>query len=94
MLLKHQEIRSSGFFYSCFTVSVAPSINRPESSSEFTVLMTSSISSFKMNKVGAFPTLTDYCTLIYLSNLSFTAKTAIVSNLGRTSLAKETARFF
>ena len=80
------------FFHSCFTVSVAPSINRPESSSDFTVLITSSIFLFKMNKVVAFPTLTDLCTLTFLSNLSVTAETAIVSNLGRTSLAKETAR--
>ena len=38
------------FFISCFTVSVAPSINRPNFSSDFTTLITSSISSFEIKK--------------------------------------------
>ena len=48
----------SYFFVSCFTISVAPSINRPESSGHFTILIISSISSYEMNNVNPFPALT------------------------------------
>ena len=48
----------SRFFTSCFTASVTPSINTPESSKNFTILITSSISSFKIRKVNPFPPLT------------------------------------
>ena len=44
-------------FISCFTVSVTPSINTPESSSDLMILIISFISSFEMNKVNHFPAL-------------------------------------
>ena len=44
-------------FISCFTVSVAPSINRPDLSSDSLILMKYSISSFEINKVNPFPFL-------------------------------------
>ena len=40
--------RSPCFFISCFTVSLAPSINRPEFSSDSTILIISSISLFEI----------------------------------------------
>ena len=46
---------SSYFFVSCFTVSVTPSINTPESSNDFMVLIISFISSLEINKVNPFP---------------------------------------
>ena len=48
-------------FISCFTISVAPSIYRPDLSSDSTVLITSSLSSFELNKVNPFPALTASC---------------------------------
>ena len=48
----------SCFFISCFTVSVVPAIKRPGFSSDFTILMISSTSSFEMNKVNPFSALT------------------------------------
>ena len=41
--------RNYCFFISCFTVSVTPSINTPESS-DFMILIMSFTSSFKINK--------------------------------------------
>ena len=59
----------SCFFISCFPVPVVPSINRPEYFSDFTILITSFISSLKMNKVNPFHALTAPLPLIFLSNL-------------------------
>ena len=59
-------------FISCFTVSVAPSINRHQSSKNLTILIISSMSLFEMNKVNAFAPLTALHPLIVLSNLSNT----------------------
>ena len=42
----------SCLFVSCFTVSLPSSFNKPEFSSDFMMLMLSSISSFKMTKVN------------------------------------------
>ena len=46
------------FFISYFTVSVAPSINRPECSSDFTILIMLSVFSVKLNKMNPFPVFT------------------------------------
>ena len=43
------------FLISCFTFSVTPSINRPESPSDLTILIISTIYLFEMNKVNLFP---------------------------------------
>ena len=55
----------SCFFISCFTVSVAPSSNRPDFYSGSRFLMIFSISSFEMNIVDLFPTLTAPCPLFF-----------------------------
>ena len=59
----------SCFYISWFTVSVTPSINTPESSNDFTILIISFVPLFKINKVNTFPTLTAPFPLIFLSNL-------------------------
>ena len=60
----------SCFFISWFTVSVTLSIYRPGFSSDSTILIIASISSFEMNKVDLFPAITAPFPLIFLSNLS------------------------
>ena len=65
VLTKHQEIHSLVFFISYFTVSVNPSVNTPESSSGFMMLIISITSSFDINKVNPFPALTAPFLLIY-----------------------------
>ena len=65
VLTKHQEIHSLVFFISYFTVSVNPSVNTPESSSGFMMLIISITSSFEINKVNPFPALTAPFLLIY-----------------------------
>ena len=82
----------SCFFIFYFTVSFPPSIDRPDFSSGSTLLIISSISLFEMNKVNSFPALTTPFLLFFLSNLSDTDKVPLVSNLGKTSLARGTAR--
>ena len=83
----------SCFFISCSTVSVAPSINRPEYSSDFLILLISSLSSIKIIKFNPFHALTAPRPLIFLSNLSNVEEIVSVTNLGKTSLSEETARF-
>ena len=68
----------SCFFISCFTIWVVPSIIIPESSSNFTILIIWSISSFEMNKVNPFPALAASCLLIFLLNLSNTEEVVLV----------------
>ena len=51
---------SSCFLVSHFTVSVTPSINTLEFSSNFMILIILLKSSFEMNKVGCFPALTSF----------------------------------
>ena len=46
------------YFLSCFTESLTPSINTSEFSSDFIILIISSISSNEMTKVIPFPVLT------------------------------------
>ena len=74
----------SFLFIFCFTVSVAPSNNRPDFSSDSTNLIISFICSFEMNKVNSFPALTVPRPLIFLSNLSGANEIALVTNLGKT----------
>ena len=56
-------------FFSCFTVSVTPSINTPESSNVFIILIISLKSLFKISKVNNFPALTADFPLTFFSNL-------------------------
>ena len=76
-------------FISCFTVT--PSVNTPESSSDFMMLI-SFTSSFEMNKVNPFPALTTSAPLvtiapfplILLSNLFIAFEAAFeATNLGK-----------
>ena len=59
----------SCFFISCFTVSVAPSINRPNFFSDPTTLIIPFMSLFEVNKVNPFLALATPCLLIFLSNI-------------------------
>ena len=56
----------SCFFISCFTVSVAPSVNKPDFSSSYKILIISSISSFEINKVNPFLLLQLFSHLFFL----------------------------
>ena len=80
------------FFISCFTVLVMPSINALESSNNFLILITSFISSFKINKVDLFPGLAAPLPLIFHSNLFIAFETKLLTNPGKSSLAKGLAR--
>ena len=80
----------SCFYISCFTVLVASLINRPNFFSDSTILIISS--SFKISKVNHLSALTAPRPLTFLSNLSNTEEFALVAKLGKTSLAKGTAR--
>ena len=77
----------SYFFISCFTVSVTPSINTPESSNDFVILIIF-ISSFKINKVNPFPALTTPFPIVFLSNLFIAFEVKLLANPGKLSLAK------
>ena len=77
----------SCFFISCFTVSVTPSINTPESSNDFMVLIISLISSFEKNKVNSFPALTTPFSLIFLLNLFIEIEVKLLTNPGKLFLA-------
>ena len=57
--------RRDRFFISCYTVSVAPLINKPESSSDSTLLIILSISSSEINEINYFPALTVPILLIF-----------------------------
>ena len=91
-------LRNSPFFILCFTVSVAPSTNKPDFSSDSTIFIISFKPSFEMNKGNPFAAVTALlvaiapCTIVFLIDLSNTYKIALVANLGKTSLAKKTAR--
>ena len=76
------------FFISCFTVLVTSSINTTESSNDFMILIISFISSFEINKVNPFPTLTGPFPLISLSNLFIVFGVELLTNPGKLSLAK------
>ena len=95
MLTKHQENHLL-VFISWFTTSVTPSINTPESSNEFIMLIKLSILSFKMGKVYPFPDPVNPFPLILLSNLliPFEAalKAILLTNQGKLLLAKVITR--
>ena len=76
----------------CLTVSVAPSINIPESSRDYTILIIPFISSLEMNKVNNFPALTASRPL-FLKNLYNTGEVGLVANFNKTSLVKGIARY-
>ena len=100
-LTKHQEILLLIFFISCFTVSVTPSINTYEFSSDFIISTISFISSFKRNKVKfSCSSYRSFCTyycsfkFIYcISNLLITFEVILLTNPGKLSLAKGIAIF-
>ena len=82
------------FFILCFTVSITSSINTPESSNDFMVLIKSFISSFKINNVNPFTALAAPFSLIFLLNLFIALKVKLLTNPGKLSLAKLIATFF
>ena len=85
--------QSSCFLISCFTISVTPSANTPESSNDFIILIISFISSFEINKVNAFPAETSYFPLIFLSNLFIALEVKLLTNQGKLSLPKRKSTF-
>ena len=76
------------FFISYFTVSVTLSMNMPESSKDFMILIISFISSFEINKVNLFPDLRASFPLIFLSKLFIAFEAKLFNNPGELSLAK------
>ena len=76
-----------------FYYSVTPSINAPESFSDFMILIASFISSFEMNKVNPFPALKTPFQLIFLSNLFIAFELTLLSNPDKLSPAKGIAKF-
>ena len=95
VLTRLQEFASLLFFgfFSCFTVSVTPSINASEFSIDFIILIISFIFLFEINKVNLFPALTAPFPLVFLSNLSIAFKTKLLTNPGKVSLAKGISKF-
>ena len=79
---------SSSCFISCFTVSVTPSFNTPESSNYFINSIISFTSSFEINKVGPFHALTAHFPVTFLSNLFIAFEVKFFINPGKLSLAK------
>ena len=63
-------------------------INTAESSNDSMILIISIISSFKINKVNAFPALTAPLTLIFPSNLLITFEVKLITNPSKLPLAK------
>ena len=80
----------SCFFIPCFTVSVIPTINAPESFNNFIIL--SFLSSFEIKKVNLFPALTVPFPLIFLSNLFIIFDAELLSSPRRLSIARGIAR--
>ena len=62
--------------------------NAPEFSSDFMILIITSISSFEKNKMNPFPALTASHSLFFPSKLSIRDEVAFHVNLAKTSLAK------
>ena len=81
------------FFLLSFTISVPPSINTPESSNDFIILIISFISSFEINKVNPFPALTAPFVFILLSDLFMALEVKLRINPGKLSLAKGIGTF-
>ena len=80
-------------FISCFTVSVTPLINTPESSNYFMILIISFISSFEIDKVNPFTVLRAPFPLIFLSNLFVAFEVKLLPNSGKLSVAKGITTF-
>ena len=93
ILTKLNEICILVFFISCFTISITSSINTPESSNYFMILIISFTSLFEMNKVNPFPALAALFPLIFLSNLFIAFEFEFLTNPGKLSLAKGIATF-
>ena len=76
-------------------VSVIPSINTSESSSDFLILIISFISSFEINEINPFLALTASFPFSSLPSLSNTFQVAVeaklLANPGKLSLAKRRA---
>ena len=81
------------FFISCFTVSVTPSNNTPESSNDFMILIIPFISLLEINKVNPFSALTAPFPLIFLSSLFIAFEVKLLTNPRKLSLAKGIAMF-
>ena len=88
VLTKLQEISLLVFLFHAFTVSVTPLINTPDSSKNFMILIISFLSSFEINKVNAFRSLTAPFPLIFLSNLFIAFEAKLLTNPDKLSLAK------
>ena len=77
------------FVLSSLTVSVTQSFNRPDFSSDFTILLKLSISSFEMSKVNLFPSVTFLAPAphspIFLSKLFIIEEVALDGNFGNIS---------
>ena len=93
VLTKLQEIHLLHFFISRFTVSVTASINTPESSNVFMILIISFISSFEIYKINLFPSLTAPFPFTFLSNLFIAFESELLTNHGKLCLAKGIAIF-
>ena len=81
------------FFISCFTVSVSQSINTPESSDDFMILIIPFISLYEINKVNPFHALTAPFPLIFLSNLFTAFESKLLTNPSKLSLAIKITTF-
>ena len=87
MLTKATRIPPSCFLVSYFTVSVIPSINTPQSSNDFIILIRSFISSFEIIKVNLFPALTVPFPLIFLSSFYIAFEVKLLTSPCKFSLA-------
>ena len=76
-----------------FNVSVIPSIDPFESSSESMISIIPFISSFEINKVNNLSYLTTLFPLIYLSDLFIAFEAKLHTNSGKLSIAKGIAKF-
>ena len=74
-----------------FTIPVTASINTPESSNDFMILI-SFTSSFEINETKLFPALTAPFPLIFGSNFFIAFEAKLLTNPGKFSLAKAIAR--
>ena len=83
-------MKKSPFSFLCFmfTVSVIPSIITFESSTDFMILIISFTSSFQINNVNPFPAMTAPIPHIFLSNLFLASEGNLLTNPGKSSLAK------
>ena len=69
------------------------SINTPESSNDFIILIILFIYSFEINEVNYFPVLTAPFPLIFLSNLFIVLEVKLLANPDKLSLVKGIAMF-